>query len=115
MTDHEKDFVEIDIEEVAMNLIVCSGSARSLAFEALNAAKQQQFDKAAQLIKQSEAEGLAAHAIQTDVLANEANGNKTEICLLFVHAQDHLMTSMLARELVQELIVLHRDKQNKEG
>lgn len=28
--------------------------------------------------------------------------------LVMVHAQDHLMTSMLAKELVAELIELHR-------
>lgn len=34
--------------------------------------------------------------------------------ILLVHAQDHLMTSMLAIELIQELIVLHRDKADRE-
>ena len=31
--------------------------------------------------------------------------------LVMVHAQDHLMTSMLARELVAELIELHEKVQ----
>ena len=47
-------------------------------------------------------------------LAAEASGQKVEMGILLVHAQDHLMTSMLAIELIQELIVLHRDKADRE-
>ncbi|EYI26208.1 TPA: PTS N N'-diacetylchitobiose transporter subunit IIA, partial [Salmonella enterica] len=32
---------------------------------------------------------------------------KMKVSLVLVHAQDHLMTSMLARELIAELIELH--------
>ena len=55
-----------------------------------------------------------AHNAQTDLLAAEASGQKVEMGILLVHAQDHLMTSMLAIELIQELIVLHRDKADRE-
>ena len=36
---------------------------------------------------------------------------KMKVSLVLVHAQDHLMTSMLARELVAELIELHEKVQ----
>lgn len=32
--------------------------------------------------------------------------------LIMVHDQDHIMTSMLAREMIEELIELHRQRQN---
>ena len=38
----------------------------------------------------------------------EADGEEFKIGLLMVHAQDHLMTSILARELVEEMIDLHK-------
>lgn len=34
-----------------------------------------------------------------------------KVSLVLVHAQDHLMTSMLAREMVAELIELHEKMQ----
>ena len=37
-----------------------------------------------------------------------------KVTLLLVHAQDHLMTSMLAQELIEELIDLHEKKADKE-
>ena len=41
------------------------------------------------------------------MIQEEARGIVYESSLLFTHAQDHLMTSMLARELITELIELH--------
>ena len=37
----------------------------------------------------------------------EAAGEHLSVDVLLVHAQDHLMCSMLAQELVQELICLY--------
>ena len=68
------------------------------------------FEKAEQLLKESQKRTLAAHEIQTQLICNEADGNKTEMNLLMVHAQDHLMTSMLARELITELIEIYKNK-----
>lgn len=100
----------MDLETIAMTLVGNAGEGRSLAFEALNEAKKGNFEKAEQLLKESQERTLAAHEIQTQLICNEAEGNKTEMSLLMVHAQDHLMTSMLARELITELIEIYKNK-----
>ncbi|MGQ7113196.1 PTS lactose/cellobiose transporter subunit IIA, partial [Escherichia sp. TWPC-MK] len=41
--------------------------------------------------------------------ADEGEG-KTKMTLVMVHAQDHLMTSILAKELVTELIDIYRTR-----
>ena len=33
---------------------------------------------------------------------------KIPVNLIMVHAQDHIMTSMLAREMIEELIEVHK-------
>ena len=58
-------------------------------------------------MEESKQASLKAHHIQTDLICQEADGNKVEIGLLMVHAQDHLMTSILARELITEIISLY--------
>lgn len=63
---------------------------------------------------ESKAKALEAHHIQTGLLADEGNGEGPQVTLLLVHAQDHLMTSMLAQELIEELIDLHEKKADKE-
>ncbi len=97
----------MDIETIAMELVGNAGEARSLAFEALAQAKNKNFEKAKELLEESKQASLKAHHIQTDLICQEADGNKVEIGLLMVHAQDHLMTSILARELITEIIALY--------
>lgn len=99
-----------DLETVAMTLVGNAGEGRSLAYEALAEAKKGDFTRAEELLKESQQRILAAHEIQTQLICNEADGNKTEMSLLMVHAQDHLMTSILARELITELIELYKTK-----
>lgn len=105
----------INCENIAMQLIANSGDARSMAFQALQEARSGDFAKAEELMKQSEACSLLAHQVQTSLLVNEANGDKNEINVLLIHSQDHLMTSLLAQELIKEMIVLHKDKEDKKG
>lgn len=103
----------MDIEVVAMELVGNAGEARSLAFEALAEAKKGNFEKAEELLNQSKEASLKAHHTQTELICNEADGNKIEIGLLMVHAQDHLMTSILARELISEMIEMYKKLQGK--
>lgn len=96
-----------DLEEVVMGLIINSGQARSLAYGALKIAKTGDFEKARELMAQSREALNAAHLVQTKLIEGDQGEGKTKVSLVLVHAQDHLMTSMLARELVTELIELH--------
>lgn len=98
----------MDTEMIAMTLIAHAGDARTLAFQALQAAKKHDFDEADRLMGESRKEIYLAHDGQTDLLGAEANGDKVEVSILLVHAQDHLMTSMLAQELIGEMIELYK-------
>lgn len=103
----------MDIEIIAMELVGNAGEARSLAFEALAEAKKGNFEKAEELLELSKEASVKAHHIQTELIYNEADGKKIEIGLLMVHAQDHLMNSILARELIFEMIEMQKKIWNK--
>jgi len=98
---------ENDLEEVVMGLIINSGQARSLAYAALKQAKQGDFVAARTMMEQSRLALNEAHLVQTKLIEGDQGEGKMKLSLVLVHAQDHLMTSMLARELVTELIDLH--------
>ncbi|GFN35062.1 PTS lactose/cellobiose transporter subunit IIA [Tepidimicrobium xylanilyticum] len=98
-----------ELERLAFELISNSGSARSYAFEALKLAKEGELDQANEKIAVAREEILKAHKIQTQLIQKEANGDKIEINILFVHAQDHLMTSILAIDLIRELIYMQEE------
>lgn len=102
--------METGFEMVSFEIIANAGDARSFAFGALEAAKAGNFEEAEELLKKSDAAAVLAHHSQTDLLVQQANGTEVPVDVLMVHAQDHLMTSMLAVELIKELITLYKNK-----
>ena len=98
----------MDIEMIVMRLVVNGGNARSTAIEALRAAKVGDFKKADELMEEADTILKEAHEIQTEMIQNELNGNKVEVGLLMVHAQDHLMNAMTVMDLSKEMIDILR-------
>ena len=49
-----------------------------------------------------------AHQMQTRLIEQDAGEARQQMTLIMVHAQDHLMTSILAKELIAELIAIYR-------
>ena len=98
-----------DAQDVAMAIIAHSGDGRSKAFNALKFAEEGNFEEANRLIKESSEEIGKAHDVQNQMLVVEANGKKTEFSILTIHAQDHFMTSMLANDLIKNMIKIQKE------
>ena len=110
------DVLELeDLETVAMALIGHAGESKSLAYQALYAAKEGKFDEAAKLMEESGEEMLKSHEIQTNLIIKEASGEKLDTGLIMVHAQDHLMGSILFKDMVIEMIDLYKRVDALEG
>ena len=99
--------------EIAFGIIAHAGDGKGLAFEAIREAKTGNIDKARELIKQSQEEMHKAHGFQTELIQQEASGEKVEMGVLLVHAQDHLMTAMSFQQLAEEFIDLYERLENK--
>lgn len=98
-------------EEVAMigfEVVAFAGEARSKLMEALNAAEAQDFTRTDVLIEEAHASLMEAHKSQTKLLAMEAGGETVEIGFIMVHAQDHLMTTMLLKDTMKHLINIYK-------
>lgn len=95
-----------ELEQDIINIISIAGDSKAKAFEALKKVKEMDFDGAKKLIDESRQLDLEAHKIQTRLITDEMDPDKesTPISLLMVHAQDHYMTSQLARDLIESLI-----------
>ncbi|MGC1008365.1 PTS lactose/cellobiose transporter subunit IIA [Pantoea agglomerans] len=101
----------IDQEEAVMEIIVNAGQSRSLCFEALRAARQGEIEQARILLHEADTFTRQAHKMQTRLIEQDAGEGRQPMTLIMVHAQDHLMTSMLARELSEEIIHLYQRDQ----
>ena len=75
-------------------------------------ARNGEFDEADELIKKGESELTNAHNAQTELLAKEAQGKDIEYSIMLVHAQDHLMTTIMYERVAKEFITLYREKIN---
>jgi PTS system cellobiose-specific IIA component len=95
-------------ELVIMRLIMAGGNAKSAAMEAIRAAKAGTFDVADAKLKEADSFMVDAHNAQTAMLTKEAQGEHTEVSLLMVHAQDHIMNAITFRDLAGEIVELYR-------
>ncbi|MFV0551640.1 MAG: PTS lactose/cellobiose transporter subunit IIA [Anaerorhabdus sp.] len=101
------------MEMIIFEIINYGGTAKGLAYEALEAAEQGDYEKAEQLLKESDENLVKAHQIQTTLIQDEAAGKHHDVTVLFVHAQDHLMTAMEARTLIEYIIKMHKKIDSK--
>ncbi|AMQ05098.1 MULTISPECIES: PTS lactose/cellobiose transporter subunit IIA [Sporosarcina] len=97
----------MNLEEQIMQIILYSGNAKSTAFEAIQAAKENNFDQANELIEKANVEMSNAHRVQTFLIQSEIRGEKVESSLLLIHAQDHLMNAITFKDLAGEFIALY--------
>lgn len=96
------------IEMKAFHLILHGGNARSCSMEAIDCAKRGEFTEAEAKLQEALEELKEAHRVQTDLIQKEAGGEKTEVTLLMVHAQDHLMNAITVKELASEFVELYK-------
>ena len=96
------------MELIIFEIISTGGTAKGLAYEALAAAENGDFEEAEKLLKEADEALNQAHKVQTDIIQAEARGENTEVSVLFVHAQDHLMTAFEARILIEKMIKMYK-------
>lgn len=97
-------------EMIVMNIIISAGEAKGHMYDALSKAKDGKFDEVDALIEKAEEALGKAHDIQTSLLTREAAGEKINVSILFVHAQDHLMTCMSEKNLIKEIIEMRKER-----
>mgnify|MGYP000120173070 CR=1 FL=1 len=98
---------------IGFEIVAYSGDARSKLLLAVENAKpgnfdNGEFDEADELIKKGESELTKAHNAQTELLAKEAQGKNIEYSIMLVHAQDHLMTTLLLKDIISTLIDVYK-------
>lgn len=98
----------IELEDAVMEIIVNAGQSRSLCFEALHAARTGNIDEARLLLNEADGYARRAHQMQTQLIGQDAGEARQPMTLIMVHAQDHLMNSLLAREFSEKLIHLYQ-------
>ncbi|WP_044895980.1 PTS lactose/cellobiose transporter subunit IIA [Bacillus alveayuensis] len=97
-------------EQVAFQLILHSGNARSKLIQALREYRSRNIEKVKELLNNAEKDLKEAHQFHFQLIQSESQGNGTNVSLLLIHAEDHLMSTITMKELLTELIELFKDR-----
>ena len=95
------------IELTCFQIISAVGGARSCFIEAIQKAKAKDFDGAREAIKAGEEMFTEGHKAHAELVTKEANGDKVDVVLLLVHAEDQLMSAETFKILANEFIDLY--------
>ena len=107
----KKEINTMTKEEVSMigfEIVAYSGDARSKLLLAVEKAKQKDFTECDKLISEANDCLNDAHKSQTELLQLEARGENIDIGFITVHAQDHLMTTILLKDIINNLLDIYR-------
>lgn len=99
---------EINWEEVSMSIITYAGTAKTKAMLAITEAKKNDFASAQKLLTEANKNiDIASHQ-HMDVITQEARGTQHLFKVLFIHAEDQLLTTQTLILMAKELIELYR-------
>lgn len=105
----------MNILETAMRLIAGAGDSKSYSMEAIMHAKNCSFEEARACMEKAKAAMIETHDAQVELIRREIQGESQELTLLMVHAQDHLTSAMLMRDMASEFIDLYERMSKNQG
>lgn len=96
------------MELISFQIISSVGAAKSAYIEAMQLAKAGKIQEAKAKIKDGETLFVDGHRAHAKLVSQEASGEKVEIQLLLMHAEDQLMSSETIKIMAEEIIDLHQ-------
>lgn len=92
-----------------VQIISSSGNARSLCYEALQFFKSSKFDDGKAKYEEARTELIQAKKIHAELLRLYACSEFSNIDLLVIHAEDHMNSSQVIFEMVNEFLYIYQN------
>lgn len=99
---------KIDVAAVAMSVIINAGDGRVCIDRAMDSLAELDFEAAESSLQEADEKILEAHKAQTEMIQRQAGGEDVEYSLLFVHAQDTLMTISAELHMAKKMMPVVR-------
>ncbi len=99
-----------ELSLVGFEIVAYSGDARSTLLALLKEMRNGNFDNVEEKLKEADENINLAHQSQTKILQQEASGEDMEMGFIFIHGQDHLMTTILLRDIIEDFVVLYQER-----
>lgn len=105
-----KEELKAKMEEIDFRIIASVGTARSIYIEALECAKQGNFEEAHAKIAEADKIYAGGHEAHQDILQLQGEGEELPFDLLLVHAEDQMMSAECFKVMALELIEIYEKK-----
>lgn len=96
--------MDMERAQIAMQIIMHAGDARTKTADALKALKEFDIEQAKGHLAEAKEYLVKAHNVQTGALQEEAEGKEVEYSILFSHAQDTCMTVYSEMNIAEHFI-----------
>lgn len=103
-----EETLELDMDVIGFSIISNVGMAKSLVMEALYAAKDGDYALAEKKLEESKQYFIEGHKVHSSLIQKEASGEKLQVSLILMHAEDQLMSAETISELVKEMIEMYK-------
>jgi PTS system cellobiose-specific IIA component len=103
------------INSVAMEVILYAGNGREKIDDALAKMAEGSLPAAQELLADAEKDIIRAHTAQTSVIQRQVSGETMEYSLLFIHAQDTIMTINTELRMAQKMLPIVKMLMEKKG
>lgn len=101
-----------ELQMTCFEIISYVGTAKSMYINAVQKAKEGDFDAAEELIKQGDEAYNGGHDVHMGLLKKEANGERNgDAPLILLHAEDQMAGTETMRVIATELIEIHKQLQ----
>ncbi|QHX35721.1 PTS system, cellobiose-specific IIA component [Spiroplasma sp. TIUS-1] len=104
---------KINFEEVSFQIIAFSGDAKGAAMSAIYLAKEGKFKEAEEKLSEADGHMNTASHTHMDIVSAEASGEKFQIPVLFMHAEDQLLSTQTIMLLAKEFVEVYKKIGNK--
>lgn len=112
--DDSEESLDDELSIVAMQVILNAGDARNFMDKAIDALGDADYGAVDARLRDADESILKAHNAQTGMIQRQAAGEKFEYSLIFVHAQDTLMTIDAELHLFKRLLPVLRGLQQRD-
>lgn len=102
-----------ELKMLGFEIVAYSGDARSTLLNLLKEVRTGDFSHVEEMLKDADENLNLAHQAQTKILAEEASGKDMEMGFIFIHGQDHLMSTILLRDIMNDFIALYKEKNSR--
>lgn len=98
------------MQSIAFQLIAHSGEAFDSYYKSIDFARAGNFEQAKRELKKGNEKLTIAHNSQRELLTAEARNEQLEFSIILIHAQDHLMTTIMFERVAKEFIKLYEER-----